>query len=90
MDTRDKLIGINLKRLIKARNFSQKNLAKAAKISETTLSRAVSGTQGLQPANLQSVLDALGATISDVTSNLSEKDTDRFTVYWGLRQSPRG
>ncbi len=75
MDTRDKLIGINLKRLIKARNFSQKNLAKAAKISETTLSRAVSGTQGLQPANLQSVLDALGATISDVTSNLSEKAT---------------
>lgn len=71
MKTREALIGENLKRLIKQRKISQKTVAKLAKISETTLSRAVKGKQSLQGDNLASVLKVLGVSIQDLMPPLN-------------------
>lgn len=69
-----------ISQLLSEQNMSQKELAQKCEITESAISRYVSGDRVPRGVNLKKIANALGTTTDDLLDQKNEKDTEMKVV----------
>lgn len=69
-----------ISQLLSEKNMSQKELAQRCEITESAISRYVSGDRVPRGVNLKKIANALGTTTDDLLGQKNEKETDMKVV----------
>jgi transcriptional regulator with XRE-family HTH domain len=68
-------VGDVVRKLRQGKSWTQKQLAKAAKVHHNTVVRLEDGDEGVQSRTLKVIAEALGATLRDLYSAVPQTDT---------------
>lgn len=74
-------IGRKIDRILKERAISQRQLAKAAGISNATVSRCIWGEKNPQLDTLRKIAKALNITVKDLVGEAADTNTDAAGIW---------
>lgn len=80
METISLIVANNIRRERERKGFSQKGLAKKAKINPVTLNRIENGKQRAGPSSVQAIADALGVSIDALYGRTLDPESIAFEI----------